>query len=230
MNGKTLVGIRKPMSTFSMNKTNSDLRRKGASLLIALNSLIFLFQAPADAEFSANLNDNYLQTQFDYSAFIQPEAMQHYLNYEGSRLRALTRVRIYTREFLRGGDYQASSPAKLYQELWYQEGHSIGLRQKAKLNLPSEKIGAIVVGKCNSNGHEPLAVGNAVVRLVLDLHLRREIVSVVLLPLQSFDQIAASLSNYNFYRASEAPEEGEHFSICLRSYPDGREEYYYLSQ
>jgi hypothetical protein len=208
-----------------------DLRRKSTSLLIAMTILLSLFQAPADAEFSAQLNDNYLQTQFDYSAFIQPEVMQHYLNYPGSRLRSLNRVRIYMRTFQRAANLQVStSPTKIYQELWYEEGHSIGLRQKDKLHLPADKSGAIVVGKGNGNSYEQQAVSNALVRLLLDLHLKRLVVNVVLLPLSNFDQIAQGLGNYNFYPTEEAPSEGEHFSVCFRSYPEGKEAYYYLSQ
>lgn len=210
--------------------TLTETLNKCIKLALCLSVSIVGWQAPVNAEFTSSLNDNYLAAQFDFAAFLQPEPVEHYLNYDGSRLKSLTRVRIYSREFQHGAFSGASSPARLYQELWYQEATSIGLRQKSKLNLPQEKTGAIVVGQCNANAQEPRAVGNALIRLLMDLHFKHLVVSVVLLPMQSFDQIAQSLGNYNFFRADDPPEGGEHFSVCLRSYPQGKEEYYYYSR
>lgn len=164
--------------------------------------------------------DDYLETEFDWAMFVEAKEVKHYLSYEGSLLKPLTKVRIYYRVF--------PHPAKVYEDLWYSKDALIGLRRQNKLNIKKGKIGIVVVGKAKTRSDHSPALANALVVLALDLQFRQIVKSVVLVPLEQYDQITANLANYRFLHQTEPPEEGKQMSIHIRSSPGGKDEYYYM--
>lgn len=203
-------------------------RRKRLTVMVLGILAAFFCQGPSNAVINADLVDDYLESQFDWAMFIEKQEVKHYLNYEGSKLRPLTRVRIYFRVFSHSGDKPpGKNPAKIYEDLWYSNGSLLGLRRLNRLKIEKDQNGIIIIGKGISGSAQALAVSNALVRLALDLQFQRIIASLVQVPAESYDQIAGNLAHYKFFKGTE-PIEGKQMSIHLRSSTEDREDYYYL--
>src|SRR5262249_366431 len=157
------------------------------------------------------LVDNYLENQFDWAMFIEALEVKHYLNYEDSKLRPLTRVRIYFRIFPHAGEKE-SGKSKIYEELWYHNGSLLGLRRLNTLKIEKDQNGIIIIGKRVGGSEQLLAVSNALVRLALDMQFQKIITSLVQVPAENYDQIAANLARYKFFKGTE-PQEGKQMSI-----------------
>ncbi len=191
--------------------------------------LPMLLQGGASAEFRADMEDEYLEAQYDWGAFIDTRDVDHYLNYEGSLLRPLTRVRIYFRVFPRAQlSGRKKNRARLYEELWYHKGQLIGLRRCSELKSKKNRIGIVVVGKDAGGSKQAIELTNAVLRLLLDLQFQQMVADVVLVPLKSFDQIVGNLAAYKF-ACGLPPQQGMQMSIHFRCDPSGRDEYYYYA-
>src|SRR5271170_1821743 len=110
--------------------------------------LLLAFQVPAAAELNADLNDVYLESNFDWAMFVDARDVKHYMNYEGSLLKPLTNVRVYRRVFSHTDDNRSDKPkAQVYEEFWYHKKELIGLRRRNPLNIDKDRTGTIVVGK-----------------------------------------------------------------------------------
>jgi hypothetical protein len=191
---------------------------------------MILFCCPASrAEYSEKLVDRYLHTQFEWAMFLGAQNAEHYLNYTGSSLNPLTKISAYFRDFPRDEDAASDKhPSKIYADFWYHRGNLLGSRYRNALRLPAERNGAIVIGKSTGGSEEARAITNALVRLVLDLHFQKVYVDVVLVPLQQYDLVVSNLGTYRFYTKVTHPESGKQMSIHVRSYPEERDETYYL--
>ena len=194
-----------------------------------MTGVLMLFcQIPGCAELKPDLLDAYLERELDWAMFIELPGSNHYLNYAGSQLYPLTIMRINFRAFGRGTGAPGDS-AKIYEELWYHKGKPVGSRRYSQLDIPTRHIGAIVVGAIDNKNEQSQAVANALVRLVLDLQLKKISPAIVLVPNGSYDQIAEGLGRYNF-----VPDilglDGPQMSIHLRSYPQNKEHYFYYSK
>jgi hypothetical protein len=191
-------------------------------------SLLISSALPAHCEIDSQLDDEYLESQFDWAMYLEAREVKYYLNYEGSKLKPLTRVNVYFRAFPDANDQPGDKhPSKAYEDLWYHKGVLIGLRRKNELDIEHKKIGILIVGKPPAGTQFDAVLCNAVVRLVLDLQFRHIVVSVVQVPILDYDQFTGNLASLKFYPNSE-PHEGKQLSLHIRSYPQGREDYYYL--
>lgn len=210
-------------STTRTARVSGNNGRKIAPLLLSI-CLSLLCQIASYAQFNADLRNPYLVREFDWAMFIDAHDMKHYLNYQGSRFYPLTNVRINFRAIARGSN--ASTQSQIYEEIWYHEGTALGLRRYHQLSIAPDGIGVIIVG---TSGYEPghaLAITNVLVRLLLDLELTEAVISVVLLPVNEYDQIATALGRYGFSPYVNAVMEGPQIGFHLRSYPQGKDQYY----
>ncbi len=182
---------------------------------------------PSSAQLTRGLGDEYLQTQLDWAMFIDLQEIQHYLNYEGTRLWPLARGRVYFRVYPHNGEPIGKSQAKIYKEFWYRKGMPIGLRCRNQLNIERDKTGIIVVSEKLNNSDNIRAATDVIVRLILELQFQSIITSIVQVPLVQFDQFASCLSHYGFNRLARRSS-GQQLSIHLRSNPPGKDDHYYL--
>jgi hypothetical protein len=199
--------------------------------LLVVVFLSTLIQSPSKAAFKPDLIDSYLEREYDWAMFIDTHELKSYLDYPGTQLRPLTKARVNFRWFPRGVNF-AKTSAKVYEEFWYHRGIPVGSRRHNQLNIPSNKIGAIVLGrfrdKDNSND-QSAAASNALIRILIDLQLKETVAGVVMVPADIYDDIAGGLSRYRFSAKME-PGQGRQMSIHLRSYPAGRDGYYFFNK
>jgi hypothetical protein len=205
--------------------------KKFWSLSAALILGFVFLPLQADAV-KSDLVDPYLQREFDWGVYVEARNVDHYLEYEGSRLHPLTRVRIYFRSFSRVGILVPNTPSTKYEELWYYRGKSVGLRRYSHLDIPKDDIGAVIVGQPADKGdrsEQSQAIANALVRVLLDLHLKKALTSVVSIPREQYDEVCGELGRYGF-QANSRVLDGAQMSIHVRSFPHEMDEYLFFQK
>jgi hypothetical protein len=202
--------------------------KQSACIAFTLIAGLFL-AAPAQAEFSEQLVDRYLESQFEWAMFLGLQEASHYMNYEGSSLKPLTKIAVSFRWFSPPPESRAENEhSRVYEDFWYHKGSLLGSRFRNRLSLPRESAGAIVIGKNALTPDNARCVTNAIVRLALDLHFQKLVLDEVYVPLSQYDAVVANLGMYRFYADENTPESGKQMSIHFRSYPDEKDEVYYL--
>jgi hypothetical protein len=182
-------------------------------------------QLPCGADFNAKLSDPYLQREFQWAMYIEASEINPYLYYPGSNINAMTQFRVSSRAYPQASNFTSSdNQAQVYEEFWYRLRTPIGLRRHSQLSMSPNQIGAIVMG---TSGDNVDAATNILVRLLVDLDLQRLVPSVVMIPLDKYDKVGAELARYSFV-TNVIPLQGAQFSIHLRSYPMGKDNYFYL--
>ncbi|MDZ4731732.1 MAG: hypothetical protein SH820_17520 [Xanthomonadales bacterium] len=192
-------------------------------LLLVLVGLALLCQLPCGAEFEPELSHSYLQTQFAWAMYIDSCEVNHYLNYPGSSLHPLTKVRIRYRYFPHDGR-PVNWPAKTYDEFWYHDGKPVGLRRNAEINLNKNDIGVIVIGQAADHFNSISSTSDALVRLLVNLQLQRAVVGAVIVPPDQYDPLLANLERYGFSSTMKQVS-GPQMKIHLRCDSGSRETY-----
>ena len=149
-----------------MQKSGQFRNRIGICSLLAGISLAFMSQLPCGAEIDPNLVDPILQKEFQWAMFIEMNDNKPYLNYPGTKLNPLTLLRVTANTFQQGMNITANStPAQLYEDFWYSEEVPIGLRRFRALNIGTNQIGAIFLGRAGNNN---VAAAKVLVRLAVN--------------------------------------------------------------
>jgi hypothetical protein len=197
--------------------------------LLLLLSCCFGAQVPScDAQKNPDLIDDGLKQECDWAFFLDVQDVNHFLNYSGSQLHPLSRVRVSVRKFSRSGqDESESSATQTYEELWYRDGMPIGLRRRSKLTIKPHSLGMVTLGATDFKEEHSRALANALIRLLIDLQFRQAVTSVVVVPADDYDRISAGLNRYHFF-ADINPSEGKQMSIHLSSTPAGKDGYFFL--
>jgi hypothetical protein len=201
------------------------------SRLVLVIVLTFICQQPCGALFNPDLIDSYLEREFDWGMFVDVRELRHYLNYPESQLSPLTNVQVHFRWFPRDDNF-AKRKSRVYEEFWYHHGSVIGSRRYNQLHIPAEKIGVVIVGRTKDSANdrdEITALANALLRVMIDLQLKQIVTSAVMVPMDNYDDVAGCLERYHFTRDPQLMQ-GRQMSIHLRSYPQGRDEYYFFKK
>lgn len=81
-----------------------------------------------------------------------------------------------------------------YEELWYHNGKPVAMERKTTLDIPSDKKVAIkILQSSGASNNEIKAAANVILRLVLDIRLNNDTVSVVEVPSASFQTLIQEL-------------------------------------
>lgn len=207
--------------------------RSRSMLLAAATGFVFFslnqlsgFAAIRDVELE--LPEDYLSTEFDWSMLVFRPDVRDRLNYPGSALHPMTKVSVRFSEY----HAQGASKSTPYEDFWYKEARPLGLRRHKQLNLQKDSDGTIIIcpkGKA-SDGDSSGSVADALVRLMIDVHMRGGETSLVLVPDAEYQEIGHSLKRFGLLpeRLVSEAQTYSPFSFRLRSYPDGEDELFYL--
>lgn len=168
-----------------------------------------------------------LDRQYDWSIFLESLEVTNYLNYKGSKLHPLTKVRIFIQKSPRGNTEREDTEPFVYEDFWYYNGRCIGMHRKHKMGLPKDSSGVIVLRKCADKSNQAVAATNAALRVLVDLQLAQVSTNLLMVSPENYEEIAAALSEFGFFRGI-IPSSGKQLGLDLRSYPHGREERFYL--
>lgn len=193
--------------------------------------LVVFFFAPlpqARAAFDRSLEDLYFRGNFDWAMFIEVKQLKQFLNYKGSKLFPVSKVRIYARRFDRLKKNEEKVPAsRIYEEYWYHKGLPVGSRRHFNLDVSPGQQGVVVIGELDSSTDGSSFAANAALRAILDQQLKKSVVNLVLVSAVDYDNVKAGLGNYGF-EGGRVPTAGKHMTLILRSYPRGRENQLFL--
>lgn len=99
-----------------------------------------------------------------------------------------------TMQYFKAGD---EAHKNAYEEMWYHDGKPIGMERFAALEIPADKKVAIKILQtaCGTSSDETSASANLILRMVLDIRLNRDTITVVEVPSSSFQQVLMELQN-----------------------------------
>lgn len=226
MSGKILDAIPILETFTSMNKFV-------CSFLVLVS--IWIGSIPVSAEIIRADNDNeYLQREFDWAMFLDLEKQHHLFNYQSSSLTKLTKVQINYKACPRGeGKRAAKGNSRIYEELWYKNATPIASKRHFQIESLSNEQGIIVLRKIGASEEDVQIAVNAVMRMLLDMQIKKMPVAVIAVPAESYESVADRFQFYRFSKVSlitESKMVGKQFSIQLQSYPSGKDERYYLQK
>lgn len=99
-----------------------------------------------------------------------------------------------TMQYYKAGD---EAHKKAYEEMWYHDGKPIGMERSAALDIPADKKVAVKILQtaCGTSSDETSASANLILRMVLDIRLNQDTITVVEVPSSSFQQVLMELQN-----------------------------------
>jgi hypothetical protein len=180
-------------------------------------------------EMTQALPDDYLGTQFAWTMVLDLPDTSYYLNYPGSKLWPITKVRIHLNSY-RQDTNRIPSKSTYYEEFWYHKQSIVGLRRFNQFALFPLSLGAIIVCPAENTSSESQripAITDSIVRLLVDIQFHNAVTGLVLVPESEYDDIAEALAQYNFF-APDGTSQMRAVSIRLRAYPQGKENIFYL--
>lgn len=168
-----------------------------------------------------------LDRQYDWTIFLEALEVESYLNYKGSKLHPLTKVRVFIQKSPRGNSEKEDTEPFVYEDFWYFNGKCIGMHRKHTMALRKDSLGAIVLRKCSGKSNQALAATNAALRVLVDLQQAQVGTNILMVSPADYEEIAGSLSEFGFYRGI-IPSSGKQLGLDLHSYPHGKDERFYL--
>jgi hypothetical protein len=178
---------------------------------------------------AATLPDQNLRAEYEWAIILDQSDVNGMLNYGGSKVWPLTKVRVQYRPYKEGANAVPPSSI-LYEDVWYHDAATLGLRRYNEISIAERSFGAIVMcpGKLNQeNRHSrALAMVDSIMRLVVDVQLRNAETTVVLVPANSYDDISEALRSFNFFAATPGVPLSP-LSIHVRAYPEGADQFFY---
>jgi len=195
-----------------------------ATLLLICGSIFQLCRA----DIRPDLIDERLQRETDWAMMLDVQDINHFLNYQGSQLHPLSRVRVSFRSFPRSSVGNKPEDSRIYEQFWYYDGKPIGLRRRSEVQVEPNSAGIIVLRSTDGKPEHTRALTNALIRVVLDLQFKKAAASEVLVAEQDYDQVAADLNHYHFFPT--VPTTGTQLVIHLSCNHAAREEFFFYSK
>src|SRR5205085_2705740 len=112
-----------------------------------------------------------------------------------------------------------SEKPNYYEDLWFHGLRSLGCRRHGPLNLGHNKQVVICIsGKgTDVDIEQNHAAGNAILRLIMDTYLQGNMVTAVIVPDASINDVADALQQRGFYiRPEPRPDEAVSGSLIIR--------------
>jgi len=163
--------------------------------LLALILLVSKAQAaaatdPEDrAEFMAQLDG--------WQMMISARQLKNYLSYKGSLINTITEVEADYR--FRDRTTGQWVPFRKYETLWFSDGRPVGCKRFEQLAIQPMMDGHILIANSPQATEQMDAVANSVIRMFLDLGLKRDECNGVVLANDQFDAMTSSLGRCSFY-------------------------------
>ena len=149
-------------------------------------------------------SDYEMDRRFDWTITVKTTIDNAALNYKTSTLRPLAKLSCEYRLTPRLNQDGIAHPTH-YEDLFYHEGKAIGCRMYNRLNIPQNYQGAIRVVPSRDASASPAAIANAISRLLLDIGIKKAVLTVVFVPRDIFNDVKDSLSQFGFFPIAGGP-------------------------
>jgi hypothetical protein len=128
---------------------------------------------------------------------VNAHQLKNYLSYKGSLINPVTEVEVDYR--YRDRQTREWVPFRKYETLWFSNGQAIGCKRFEQLALQPGTDGHILIANSTQTAERMDAVAGSVIRVFLDLDLKRTDCTGVVLANDQFDALASALGRYSFY-------------------------------
>lgn len=170
--------------------------------ICAFLSLASTWCEPAGAEQKFKYSsDDWLDARYDWVIYLTPTRLEKYLSYPTSGIHPIDDVLV---------SYRVAPKFKTeilrqtrYESLWYHGAQAIGRRQYAPLKLDPGWQGAIVIPDTADAYANPGALANAIIRLLLDVNLKKCSLTVVFASPSLGQQICDQIGQFRFLRTDD---------------------------
>lgn len=142
---------------------------------------------------------------------IETKEINNQFNYAGSGLRNLIKAKV---SYYRPNE---SSKACTFEDFWLRDdGKPIGLKRHRELSIPANDDVAIRLSfASNSDGNEQEAAADVVLRLLLELYKNGNIVTRIIVPSGTMQQVASGIERHNF--SSTRPQTTSPLAVFLQT-------------
>jgi hypothetical protein len=172
------------------------------TVICALLACILSCGTPVCAEQNLNFtDDSWINARYDWAIYLNPKSLPNFLNYPTSNLNPAVNVSVSYRVASRF--HPRSLQQVHYEDLWYHGAQPIGCRMFSKLEIGPGWQGAIVIPPSSDANSNPGALANAIVRLLLDVNLKKCNLVVVFADPQVERQICDQLGQFKFFRTDD---------------------------
>lgn len=173
-----------------------------------------------------DFGETHLNINNDWVIYVDVERKKQLFKNPGSKLQPITNVRVSFRKTTRVSADPEDLQLKVYEDIWYHNGHAMGSHRFRSLGIERMKRGAIYVRTTSDASEEPRAVAHAIVRLMMQTLIKDSILTTVVVPRDMFREVVAELGHYNFFGEVEGEiTSGIQTSLYLTSNPPGLDIY-----
>jgi hypothetical protein len=139
-----------------------------------------------------------LMAQLDgWQMTISTHQLKNYLSYKGSLIDTITEVEADYR--FRDRTTGQWVPFRKYETLWFSNGRPVGCKRFEQLAIQPMMDGHILIANSPQATEQMDAVANSVIRMFLDIGLKRAECNGVVLANDQFDAMTSSLGRCSFY-------------------------------
>lgn len=157
---------------------------------------------------------------FEWTVQIDTKQLKNQFQYNSSELKELVKAKM---TFYKMTDEDNKTD---YEDLWYAKAKTLGMERHHKLDITQGDAICIKVKHIGdyTSYDEQRASGKAVMKVVLDAAVNKNMVATIKVPMTSFHTIAQEIENYHFSAAPggspETPVDAD-LTLFLESEPVG---------
>jgi hypothetical protein len=199
-----------------------SIKRFGRLCLLTLVSLTL--QCLPVAARAVYYSEESLMAKCSWVVTAHTKKLPNYLKYPGSQLCPLTQVRFSY--YVKSSDAE-KGPSR-WEDLWYHDGTPVGCHRYTELDLgPNPGIGAVFV-PASADDTDTRTLANALIRLSLDLTLRKCGGTPIVVPEDICQQLVTDFGAFGFHQRNVSS--GYQLSIHLVSNPTKFDDFLYMDK
>ena len=200
-------------------------------ILPATLAIMFNIAWPASlAESGDSTANQRINLHYDWVIFVDLHEVKDYMHYEKCALYPVEVAQIDYRVTPRGLRVKEEDAPEqtFYEDVFYHNGKSVGLKRYNDLVIPANKNGVIIINSDKLDVPAGQAIADVLARLTLDTTKGHLITSSIQLPGDVYDKVASGLRNFNFVPLMSSMG-GKQLCIPLND-SEGEAEYYYYQK
>ena len=159
----------------------------------------------------------------DFVLRVKVHVLDHFLVYKGSKLYPVASADVtYKVKDLKSQQFLETKP---YEELWFHNNHAIGCLRHEELPLRAGTHGAMIIENTNDLRMQLPSVSNAIVRLLLDTHLKDANVTVFA-PIDGYAQLSSEMASLHFHETKTLSSNQRGILLHIESVPRKYDDYF----